>query len=151
LFISLGHNLISFFLKDYSYLLIFLGILVPLLSLSVPCEISHCLRLVMTLWLRLMVSRRNRGPPVNVHTWLCCSARAGITVSSCNPLWDYITVLPWHNLFLLCGIHCWWSLIMVSWLRTYGAAANWEPLVNVHASLCCLAHAGIEVPSHDPL
>jgi hypothetical protein len=28
---------------------------------------------------------------------------------------------------------------------------NWEPLVNVHARLCCLAHAGIEVSSHDPL
>jgi hypothetical protein len=24
-------------------------------------------------------------------------------------------------------------------------------LVNVHARLCCLAHAGIEVSSHDPL
>jgi hypothetical protein len=28
---------------------------------------------------------------------------------------------------------------------------NWELLVNVHARLCCLAHAGIEVSSHDPL
>jgi hypothetical protein len=28
---------------------------------------------------------------------------------------------------------------------------NWEPLVNVHARLCCLAHAGIEVSGHDPL
>jgi hypothetical protein len=28
---------------------------------------------------------------------------------------------------------------------------NWEPLVNVHARLCCLAHAGIDVSSHDPL
>jgi hypothetical protein len=28
---------------------------------------------------------------------------------------------------------------------------NWEPLVNVHARLCCLAHADVEVSSHDPL
>jgi hypothetical protein len=28
---------------------------------------------------------------------------------------------------------------------------NWEPLVNVHTRLCWLAHAGIEVSSHDPL
>jgi hypothetical protein len=28
---------------------------------------------------------------------------------------------------------------------------NWEPLVNVHARFCCLAHAGIEVFGHDPL
>jgi hypothetical protein len=28
---------------------------------------------------------------------------------------------------------------------------NWEPLVNVHARLCYLVHAGIEVSSHDSL
>jgi hypothetical protein len=28
---------------------------------------------------------------------------------------------------------------------------NLEPLVIVHARLCYLAHAGIEVSSHDPL
>ena len=28
---------------------------------------------------------------------------------------------------------------------------NWEPLVNVHVRFCCLAHAGIEVSSPDPL
>jgi hypothetical protein len=28
---------------------------------------------------------------------------------------------------------------------------NWEPPVNVHTGFCCLAHAGIEVFSHDPL
>jgi hypothetical protein len=27
---------------------------------------------------------------------------------------------------------------------------NWEPLVNVHTRLCCLACAGIKVSSHDP-
>jgi hypothetical protein len=78
----------------------------------------------MVLWLKPMVPWRNRGPPVNVHTWSCCSTRAGITVSSCNPLWDYINVLSWHNLVLPREIHYWWCSVMVSWLRTYGTAAK---------------------------
>jgi hypothetical protein len=78
----------------------------------------------MVLWLKPMVLRRNRGPPVNVHTWLCCSARAGIMVSSCNPLWDYINVLSWHNLFTLCEILYWWCSVMVSRLMIFGAAAK---------------------------
>jgi hypothetical protein len=43
------------------------------------------------------------------------------------------------------------SSVMVSWLRTYGAAAKLRALMNVHARLCCLVHAGIDVSSHDPL
>jgi hypothetical protein len=78
----------------------------------------------MVLWLKPMVPRRNRGPPVNVHTWLCCSARAGITVSSCNPLWGYINVLSWHNLVLSCEIHYWCCSVMVSRLMICGAAAK---------------------------
>jgi hypothetical protein len=35
-----------------------------------------------------MVPRRNREPSM-VHTWSSCSARVGITVNSCDPLWDY--------------------------------------------------------------
>jgi hypothetical protein len=61
----------------------------------------------MVLRLKPMVSRRNQGPSVNVHTWLRYSARAGITVSSCNPLWDYINVLSWHNLVLPRDILYW--------------------------------------------
>jgi hypothetical protein len=61
----------------------------------------------MVLWLKPMMPRRNWGPPVNVHTWLRYLARAGITVSSYNPLWDYINVLSWHKLFLPCEIHYW--------------------------------------------
>jgi hypothetical protein len=61
----------------------------------------------MVLWLKLMVPRRNRGPPVDAYTWLRYSARAGITVSSYNPLWDYINVLSCHKLFLPCEIHYW--------------------------------------------
>jgi hypothetical protein len=78
----------------------------------------------MVLWLKPMVSWRNRGPSVCAHTWLCCSARAGITVSSCNPLWDYVNALSWHNLFLLREIVIGASSVVVSRLMTYGAAAK---------------------------
>jgi hypothetical protein len=105
----------------------------------------------MVLWLKLMVPRRNRGPPVNVHTWLCCSARAGITVSSHNPLWDYINMLSLHKLFLPREIHYWCQFcngVMVKdlwyrgetesllWMRTQDSAA-WRmrvprSLVRIH-------------------
>jgi hypothetical protein len=39
-----------------------------------------------------MVSRRNREPTM-VHTWLSCSARAGIAVNDRDPLWDYTDVI----------------------------------------------------------
>jgi hypothetical protein len=61
----------------------------------------------MVLWLKSMVPRRNWGPSMCAHTWLCCSARVGITVSSCSPLWDYVNALSWHNLFLLRKIRYW--------------------------------------------
>jgi hypothetical protein len=61
----------------------------------------------MVLWLKPVVPWRNRGPSMCAHTWSCCSARAGITVSSCNPLWDYVNALSWHNLFFLRGIYYW--------------------------------------------
>jgi hypothetical protein len=67
-----------------------------------------------------MVPWRNWGPSVGAHTWLCYSARAGITINSCNPLWDYINVLSWHNLFLLREILYWCQFgngVMVSDLR----------------------------------
>jgi hypothetical protein len=122
-FISLGHGLFGPLL-----ITILTGrvscILSPLLSLFVMREISYWLRLVMVLWLKLTMLRRNRGPSVCAQTRLCCSARAGIMVSSCNPLWDYINVLSWHNLFLLRDIHYWCCSVMVSWLMTYGAAAK---------------------------
>jgi hypothetical protein len=40
-----------------------------------------------------MVPRRNREPHVGAHTWLSCSARAGIAVNSRDPLWNYNDVL----------------------------------------------------------
>jgi hypothetical protein len=78
----------------------------------------------MVLWLKLIVPRQNRGPPVDAYTRLLYLARAGITVSSCSPLWDFINVLSWHNLVLPRGIHYWCCSVMVSWLTTYGAAAK---------------------------
>jgi hypothetical protein len=39
-----------------------------------------------------MVPRRNREPTM-VHTWLSCSARAGIAVNSRDPLRDYTDML----------------------------------------------------------
>jgi hypothetical protein len=41
---------------------------------------------------RLMVPRRNREPTM-VHTWLSCSACAGIMVNSCDPLQGYTDAL----------------------------------------------------------
>jgi hypothetical protein len=47
-----------------------------------------------------MVPRRNREPPVGAHTWLSYSARAGITVNSCDPLQDYTDVLSFVDILL---------------------------------------------------
>jgi hypothetical protein len=47
---------------------------------------------------RLMVPRRNREPPVGAHTRLSCSARAGITVHSRDPLRDYTDVLSFVDI-----------------------------------------------------
>jgi hypothetical protein len=61
----------------------------------------------MALWLKLMMSWRNRGSPVGINTRLCCSVHASITVSSHNPLWDYINMLSLHKLFLPREIRYW--------------------------------------------
>jgi hypothetical protein len=84
----------------------------------------------MVLWLKPMVPWWNRGPPVNVHTWLCYLARAGITVSSHNPLWDYINVLSWHNLVLPREILYWCQFgdgVMIKdlWCRSETESPLW--------------------------
>jgi hypothetical protein len=58
-----------------------------------------------------MVPRQNREPPVGAHTWLSCSARAGIVVNSCDPLRDYTDVLSFVY------IPSEWSLHFVSTCR----------------------------------
>ena len=124
LFSSSGHNLFGSLLVTNFTGGVTLCILSSLTSLFVLCEISYWLCLVMVLWLKPVVPWRNRGPSVCAHTWSCCSARAGITVSSYSPLWDYINVLSWHNLFCYVRFCIDASSVMVSWLRTYGAAAK---------------------------
>jgi hypothetical protein len=98
----------------------------------------------MVLWLKLMVPRQNRGPPVDAYTWLRYLARAGITVSSHNPLWDCIDMLSLHKLFLPREIHYWCQFgdgVMINdlwcrcetesplWMYTQGYAA-WRMLVS---------------------
>jgi hypothetical protein len=90
----------------------------------VLCEISYWLCLVLAFWLKLMMPCQNRGPPVGIHTRLCCSVHACIRVSSHNPLWDYINMLSLHKLFLPREIHYWWCSTMVSWLRTCGTTTK---------------------------
>jgi hypothetical protein len=92
---------------NHSYRWSLFCILSSLPSLFVLCEISCWLCLVLALWLKLMIPRRNWGPSVCAHTWLCCSAHASITVGSHNPLWDYINMLSLHELFLPREIHYW--------------------------------------------
>jgi hypothetical protein len=46
---------------------------------------------------------------VDAYTWMCYSVHASITVSSHNPLWDYINMLSLHNLFLPREIHYWYQ------------------------------------------
>jgi hypothetical protein len=68
--------------------------------------------------------RQNRGPLVGIHTKLCCSMHACITVSSHNSLWDFINMLSLRKLFLHVRSIIGASFVMVSWLRTYGTAAK---------------------------
>ena len=84
----------------------------------------------MVLWLKPVVPQRNRGPSVGAHTWSCCSTCAGITVSSRNPLWDYVNALSWHNLFLLHEIRYWCQFgsgVMVNdlWCRSETESLLW--------------------------
>jgi hypothetical protein len=54
---------------------------------------------------RPMVPRRNREPLVGAHTRLSCSARAGIAVNSCDPLWDYTGVLSFVDILSKWSLH----------------------------------------------
>jgi hypothetical protein len=160
LFISLGHNLIDSLLVTLLTGGVTLCKLSSLTSLFVLSEISYWLCLVLALWLKLMIMRRNRGPSVCAHTRLCCSVHASITVSSHNPLWDYINMLSLHNLFLPREIHYWCQFcngVMVKdlwyrgetegllWMRTQDFAAWRMPvsrsLVMIHCGttlMCAL-------------
>jgi hypothetical protein len=107
LVISSGHDLFVSLLVTNLTGRVSLCILSPLLNPLAWREISYWLCLVLALWLKLMIPRRNRGPSVCAHTRLCCSAHASITLGSHNPLWDYINMLCLHELFLPREIHYW--------------------------------------------
>jgi hypothetical protein len=84
-----------------------------------------------------MVPRRNREPTI-VHTWLSCSARAGIVVNSHDPLWNYTDVLSfvdivskwsWHFVSICLGIrsksifHI--SSYTISWICIYPQSGSY--------------------------
>jgi hypothetical protein len=165
LFISSGHNLFGSLLVTILTGGVSPCIMSPLPNSFVSREISYWLCLIMVLWLKLMVPRQNRGPPVDAYTWLCCSARAGIMVSSCNPLWDYINVLSWHNLVLPCEIHYWCQFgdgVMINdlwcrcgtesplWMYTQGYAAWRVPvpksLVMIHYGITLMCNLSWTFP-----
>ena len=100
LFISSGHDLFGSLLVTILTGGVSLCTLSPLPNSFVSHEISYWLCLIMVLWLKPVVSWRNRGPSVCAHTRLCCSVHASITVNSHNPLWDYINMLSSVDLSL---------------------------------------------------
>jgi hypothetical protein len=119
----------------------------------------------MVLWLKPVVSWRNRGPSVCAHTRLCCSAHASITVGSHNPLWDYINMLSLHELFLPHEIHYWcqfYNGVMVKdlryrgetegllWMRTQDFAAWRMPvprsLVMIHCETTLMCYLPLTFP-----
>jgi hypothetical protein len=61
--------------------------------------ISHWLHLVMVLWLNDWWCRDETESLPWVHTWLSCSARAGIAVNSRDPLRDYTNVISFVDIF----------------------------------------------------
>jgi hypothetical protein len=73
--------------------------------------IFHWLRLVMVLWLNDRWCRDETESLLWVHTWLSCSARAGIAVNSRDPLRDYTDVLSFVDIISK------WSLHFVSTCR----------------------------------
>ena len=115
---------------NHSYKWSLFCILSSLLSLSMPCETSYWLSLVMALWLKLMVPWRNRGPPVDAYTRMRCSAHAGITGSSQNPLRDYIDMSSLRKLFLPHEIYYWCQFsngVMINdlWCRSETESLLW--------------------------
>jgi hypothetical protein len=86
---------------------------------------------------------------VDAYTWLCYLVPAGITVNSHNPLLDYIDMLSLRKLFLPHEIHYWCQFCNGVMVKNVWYRDETESLL--YTGFCCLAHAGIEVSSHDPL
>jgi hypothetical protein len=74
-----------------------------------------------------------------VHTWLSCSARAGIMVNSCDPLLDYTDVLSFVDTLRMIAAFCldvsrYSNQICLQYLVRY-------PLMNLHLSSVWELHA----------
>jgi hypothetical protein len=112
---------------NHSYRWSLFCILSSLTSLFVLCEISYRLLLVLALWLKLMMSRQNRGPPVGIHTRLCTCAARYTLVSQLVVIIHY-EIISICYLYTNCSYHVRFIIgarfVMVSWLRTYGTAAK---------------------------
>jgi hypothetical protein len=85
-----------------------------------------------------MVPRRNREPAM-VHTWLSCSARAGIVVNSCDPLRDYTDVLSFVD--ILSSDRCILSQYVAIFSQIYLQYLVRSHLMNWHLSLAWELHA----------
>ncbi len=84
---------------------------------------------------RLMVPRRNREPTM-VHTWLSCSARAGIVVNSRDPLRDYTDVLSFVDTLSE------WSLHFVSICRDILTKSVFSILSDTLSWICIYLQSG---------
>jgi hypothetical protein len=83
-----------------------------------------------------MVPRRNREPPVGAHTWLSCSARAGIMVNSRGPLRDYTDVLSFVDILSK------WSLHFVSICRDILTKSVFSILSDTLSWICIYLQPG---------
>ena len=92
-----------------------------------------------------MVPRRDREPTM-VHTWLSCSARAGIAVNSCDSLRDYTNVLSFLDTLRMIAAFC---LDMSRYsIQIYLQYLVRYPLMNLHLSSAWELHAS--PPFEDP-
>jgi hypothetical protein len=82
-----------------------------------------------------MVPRRNREPTM-VHTWLSCSARAGIAVNSQDPLRDYTGVLSFVDILSE------WSWHFISICHDIRSKSNFSILSDPISWICIYLQPG---------
>ena len=82
-----------------------------------------------------MVPRRDREPTM-VHTWLSCSARAGIAVNSRDPLRDYTDVLSFVDILSK------WSLHFISTCRDILSKSIFSILSDPISWICIYLQSG---------
>jgi hypothetical protein len=91
---------------------------------------------------QLMVSRRNWEPPIGAHIRLSCSACAGITINSRDPLRDYIDVLSFVDILSK------WSLHFVSMCRDILSKSIFNILSDTLSWICIYLQPGSYVLLH---